>query len=336
MHEVKIVFNVLCNKRIRVIRLRSLVEQLTSMNTSFMSIRLRGEFAEEAKQLLEEVFHINSFESFRIHIGDTYKSWKMNTLEQVLFDGPELNYVGIFQEDFRFTGSTEIVQCYVADSIRLREEAIELLPGPYFGMAPPSHCSELQNNRKRHVVSLHLDHLNILKTGRIVHALTSWPAIYTKALVIKALTSSRPFLKKFHPDFPFDWEKSTKAKWLLPIRWCAPRFEIMACIDYDSLWPGSSLQSREFLDDNAKREDDTLDSLAKSTISVAKRIASMMYKAEIPARQNRFFFTFLKHKLKRLIIYVNAVRFTLISVVFIPFRLDERQLRKYAKSLLPR
>ena len=66
MHEVKIVFNVLCNKRIRILRLKSLVEQLTFMNTGFISIRLRGEFAEEAKQLLEDVFRNKNFEPFRM------------------------------------------------------------------------------------------------------------------------------------------------------------------------------------------------------------------------------------------------------------------------------
>jgi hypothetical protein len=336
VHDVKIVFNVLCNKEIRILRLESLVEQLTFMNTGFISIRLRGEFAEDAKQQLEDVFHKKNFERFRIRIGDTYKQWKMNTLEQVIFDGPEMEYIGIFQEDFRFTSSAEIVECYVRDAIRLREEAIELLPGPYYGMLPPLDASQIWKNRKKYVVSLHLDRLNILKMGRIVHALTNWPAIYKKELLIKALVSRRPLFKKFHPDFPFDWEKSIRAKWLLPFRWCAPRFEILACIDYDSLWPGSSLQSRQLLDDKAIREDDTLDLMARNTISFAKEIEKRVLKklqATEPS-SDLSFLTLLKHKMKRLLIYVNGIRYSLISMIIVPFRLDEMKLRKFARSLI--
>jgi len=139
----------------------------------------------------------------------------MNTLEQINLDGPELDYIGIFQEDFQFTSSAEIVEIYVRDSIHLREEAIQLLPGPYYDITPPTDSAELTNNRKSYVVSLHLDRLNILKTGRIVHMLTSWPAIYKKELVIKALVSNRPLIKKFHPDFPFDWEKIHKIQMVI-------------------------------------------------------------------------------------------------------------------------
>lgn len=335
MHEVKIVFNVLCNKRIRILRLKSLIEQLTLMNTRFISIRLRGEFAKEAKQLLEVVFRKENFELYRIRIGDTYKQWKMNTLEQIIFDGPETDYIGVFQEDFLFTSPTEIVECYVEQAILLCEEAIELLPGPYYGMAAPADASELRNKREKYVISLHLNRMNILKTGRVVHSLTSWPAIYKRELVMKALISNRPFLKKFHPDYPFDWEKSTRAKWLLPIRWCSPRFELLACIDYDSLWPGSSLQSRGLENDNIIREDDTLDPVARKTIDLIQKINRVTFKLIGKGNLERFSkFTALKHNIKRLNIYLNAMRYTCISLIFVPLRLDEKRLKRKAKSLL--
>lgn len=306
------------------------------MNTGFISIRLRGEFAEEAKKLLEDVFHNKNFEPFRIRIGDTYKRWKMNTLEQVIFDGPETDYIGIFQEDFRFTSPAEIVEYYVRDAIRLGEEAIELLPGPYYGILPPLDASQIWENRKKYVVSLHLDRLNILKMGRIVHSLTNWPAIYKKELLIKALVSSRPLFKKFHPDFPFDWEKSIRATWLLPFRWCAPRFEILACIDYDSLWPGSSLQSRELSDDNVMREDDTLDLMARNTFSFVKEIKKRVFKQLQKTETSSYhsLLTLLKHKIKRLLIYINGIRYSLIALTIVPFRLDELKLLKIAKSLI--
>jgi len=56
------------------LRLRFLIEQLTNMDTRFISIRLRGDFAHEARFLLEEVFANRGYYSYLIRIGDTYKS----------------------------------------------------------------------------------------------------------------------------------------------------------------------------------------------------------------------------------------------------------------------
>ena len=335
MREVKVVFNVLCNKKIRIVRLEALIEQLIEIEPKFISIRLRGIFAEEAQIILDRKFLDLNYVSFHIQIGEKYKCWKMNTLDQIIHDGPRTEYIAIFQEDFQFMVSPQIVNTYVQESIKDDVDAIELLAGPWYGMSSPD-LEELLNNRALHVISLDLNRMNIVKMGRVVHQLTSWPAIYKETVMLKALISKRPYFKKFHPDFPFDWEKSVKAKWLLPLRWCAPRFEILACIDYDSLWSGSSLQSRGLIHDKVIREDDTLDSVARSANQFAEKFGILMAKNIVEAQQKGFpsISIQIQHRIKRSLIYINGARYTFTSLLLLLLRSDERRLRKLAKSLI--
>lgn len=332
MLEIKVVFNVLCNKQIRVLRLEALIRQLIEIKPKFISIRLRGIFAEEAEIILNKKFLEFNYESFCIQRGDKYKSWKMNTLDQIIHHGPRTEYIAIFQEDFQFMVSPQTVNLYVQESIRDNVDAIELLPGPYYGFSSPD-IEELRNNRAFHVISLDLNRMNILKMGRVVHALTSWPAIYRESVIIRALISNRPYFKKFNPDFPFDWEKSIKSKWLLPLKWCAPKFELLACIDYDSLWPGSSLQSRGVSNLSFERGDDTLDSVAQYTLKVFKTLSKVKHSRPIKETTKSLFdIRHLKHKVKRSLIYLNGLRYSLSSLFHILVRFDERKLKKLSKS----
>lgn len=332
MGEVKVVFNVLCNKRIRILRLEALIGQLIEINPKFISIRLRGNFAEEAQTILERKFLDSQYFSFRIQKGTKYKSWKMNTLDQIIHHGPRTEYIAIFQEDFQFMVSSETVNLYVQESIRHDVDAIELLAGPFYGFSSPG-LDELRKNRAFHVMSLDLNRMNIIKTGRVVHALTSWPAIYRESVIIKALNSNRPYFKKFNPDFPFDWEKSIKEKWLLPLKWCAPRFELLACIDYDSLWPGSSLQSRGVSSFYFNREDDTLDGVANSTLRIFKTLSKVLPSGRSEEVSSlHFHVRHAKHKVKRSLIYLHGLRYSIASIIHNLVRYDERLLKKLSKT----
>jgi len=69
--------------------------------------------------------------------------------------------------------------------------------------------------------------------------------IFKKEFFFKILNSSRPFLRRWHKDTPFDFEKNANDTYILPIKFGLPKFEVFSSIDDDNKYIGSSLISRK-------------------------------------------------------------------------------------------
>ena len=116
--------------------------------------------------------------------------------------------------------------------------------------------------------------------------------IFKKEFFLKILNSKRPFLRRWHKDTPFDFEKNGNDTYILPIRYGLPKFEVFSSIDDDNRYPGSSLISRGKYPNRIERF--KMNQLRESQLSnnnyylIKKLIKKILY------------FSFIKNFLKRI------------------------------------
>lgn len=206
------------------------------------SIRLRGEYADQALAKLESM---QLKGSLKIRIGETFKDWKSNTLEQVL--DFRSKYYLLLQEDHLLTCSPnnfdktileamsngiEILNLSAFETYRETRKIMETLPN-------------FIKNQDLIYGILDKESLEILKqNSQYPRYPVSLLSLLSIKMISKLLMTDRPFWRKFHYNTPFDFEQSPAQSWYLPVKFGLPRYEIYCCIDDDIKIPGSSLQSR--------------------------------------------------------------------------------------------
>jgi hypothetical protein len=330
-----LIVNSLCDTIIKADRLISVLNQVQSLQFRFVSIRARGKFSMYIESNLENSSFASS-QQMVFRSSDTYRSWKANTLEQIIFDGPHTEYVFLLQEDYRLMVEPPILESYFNFGKISGHDNMLLLAGPYYGFLGPS-IDEFLLSPRKFTFSYYVDRLNAKKTTRVIHSFTGWPSIFATKTAILALTSFRPFLKRFPPDLPFDFEKSAKATWILPQRYLCPRFEMFACIDDDILFPGSSLQSRALSQDSEIRSSQQDNNFAQNifNISLPKNILgrSNMASKVVSKLDPKFL---VRHNLKKSLRYLVNLYYSAWALVNSLTRKEEYILRNSAKKVLNR
>jgi len=331
--EVKLVVNALCDTKVKADRLISVLSQVLCLQFLFVSLRIRGEFSTYVKTNLQ-YFLVSPTNQISFRTADTYKSWKANTIEQIMHDGPIAEYVFLLQEDYRLMVDPSLLENYFNYGKISGHDTMLLLAGPYYGFSSPS-MEEFMLFPSRFTFSYFVDRSNARKTTRVIHTLTGWPAIFRTRTALLALNSLRPLIKRFPPDSPFDFEKSPKAKWILPQLYLCPRFEMLACIDDDILFPGSSLQSRALSADSEVRSSQQHDS---ATIKIVKFYSlrnllgrSRVAKSIVSRIDPNFI---IRHNFKRFLYFFISIRYSFKALITSLMRIDEFRLRKSAYKFL--
>lgn len=232
-------WNSLINDEFKLWRLIESVKEILELNPNDMHIRVRGKFSLVAIQKLESLRSSNEHRSnITLYLGDTFKQWKFNSLEQAL--NTQCSFIVIMQEDYKLVVNYTNLSKYLNYCV---QEKID-----YGRLSNPAAFNTSLNRSKFHIKS-HLEaYLLTKKTWKNYRQeqryILSFPGFYSKRLFIKNIISPKPYLRRYHPYSPFDFEKDGSQTWIFPIMCVRPNFEILACLDDDLGYPGSSLQKR--------------------------------------------------------------------------------------------
>lgn len=250
---IAFIWNVRLNSKTRLNRLIDIVTQVSLLDFKHISIRLRGDFKHLAQEEISQLIPENKFNLF---VGENYKDWKMNTLEQVMMvDTP---YYCLLQEDYLFMSTPDQTNYYLNLCIQNDIDYAMLFDLNFVGTIIDKRDSEFNFDSDSKFLKIYdYNRLTWDDQAKNYHgSMIGWPSFFKKNILIKILNSPKPYFKKFPPYSPFNFEKGVNATWLLPIRMATPRFELMACIDDDIRVPGSSLMSRNLYPLNIIRADE--------------------------------------------------------------------------------
>ena len=260
------------NTETRVNRLINIVTQVSQLRYNHISLRLRGSFAPFASKKISRLIPNEKLTQF---IGDTYKDWNMNTLEQVLTsDSP---YYCLMQEDYSFMCPPAQIDHYLNLCIKHDVDYSMLFDLNFINVQIKSfplgnHYGSDSEFLKTYDYSLG----NWDTQAKNYHgSMIGWPGFFKKRILVKILKSPRPYLKKYPPYSPFNFEKGVNQTWLLPIRSAHPAFELMGCIDDDIRVPNSSLINRGLYQDNVKRIDEQFIEIRPLGRSIYKKLSML-------------------------------------------------------------
>lgn len=230
--------NVRLNKEYRLVRLLECLGRISLLNLSSISVRVRGQLSELAEREIR-----CKFPQVTIFLGDRAKSWRLNTLEQLV--EMDVSYVLLLQEDHLLIADPGVCNLMFKDLIR---EKIDICPVSGFALHGDQRERMIKSplcriNSRFLILDNVLDYKinqGISKPGYFVNLVS----FYSKKKIAQILLSERPHIRKFHHLTPYDVEQNTKQKWFFPVNFALPTEEIFGCIDDDIHHPGSSLQSR--------------------------------------------------------------------------------------------
>lgn len=274
------------------------------------SVRVRGDFTLTKSELFSDLSRLNE-QQIIVRTRDTFRDWKTNTLEQVL-DFRQSHYI-LCQEDHILYCDSSKLDDLICQTIDLNLDIINL-----------SAFYTYMEMRK----TLSTRFLDFQETNLLVHGMLSkkrlldlnialqsprYPisllSLVSRKLLIKLLTSDRPYFRRYHFNTPFDFEQSPKQTWYLPVRIGLPNFEVFACIDDDIKIKGTSLQSRGVYPIDHVRGD--LHSAGiKTSIEHASRNFLQYYRLGF---LNSSTLNTLKHRAKRIIKFLDYAQFTLFA-----------------------
>jgi hypothetical protein len=135
---------------------------------------------------------------------------------------------------------------------QIKKFNIEYLPYSFFGNG--SLLNQFKNIKKKE--TKYLFYFNLDKLTYKIQCENTKPiiginphilglvGIFKKEKFLEILNSNKLFLRRYPKDTPFDFEKSSRDKWVLPFKIGIPKFEMFSSIDDDNRYYGSSLISR--------------------------------------------------------------------------------------------
>lgn len=236
--DICIIYNSLIEEDYKLDRLISSIEEMIHLRPSEIRIRVRGKCSKKAiLKLNNQKENFSNYTQLYLYEGENYYEWKLNTLEMYL--GSTSSYVMLMQEDYKISCTSE--------------EFIDYLNYCFHNSIDYVRISNPSTSRNSHFFTMNLEEMIdtfTLNTGNWEdyrtdqRYLLSFPGCYKSEIFLKNLLSNRPFIRKYHPFSPFDFEKGPNQTWLLPMKCAVANFEILTCIDDDLGFPGSSLQSR--------------------------------------------------------------------------------------------
>lgn len=234
--DITFLYNVRINSRVRMDRLLSNINQVSSLDAFPISLRVRGALADNVAQAL-------NVKKVLLYSSQNNSSWKINLLEQVLQSSSE--YFVLMQEDHSLVCDGKFLIDSLVDFKKLNLDFMPLSFLPqYDPLVQLMRVNGLTLTESGNVKYIHIDRKVAKKLKKNDNYLINLVGIFRRDLLIKVLLSRRPFIKYFAADTPFDMEQRPSQKWFLPINWALPAREIFGCIDDDHGVEGYSLISR--------------------------------------------------------------------------------------------
>lgn len=228
-------------------------ERLQRMKDSFESFRfasidrwvinVRGGFREEVLRFLSERLG-EKLIPFTLESG---KGWFHDSRQ--MLDSIQSEYVFFWIEDHICMCGTDRLNDIIRD---MRNSKIEYLGYSWFGLGGfMREFDQISAEESETLIGIdygkevnELRQQNSLRVIGEKSYIISACGIFSKALFERILMSTRPLLRRWPKETPFDFEKRWDDEYILPIRYGVPKFEVFAAIDDDNKNPGSSLFAR--------------------------------------------------------------------------------------------
>ena len=331
---ITFIWNVRLNTETRVNRLVDIITQVSLLKYDHISVRLRGSLRFLAS---EKISKLIPREKFKIFIGDTYKDWNMNTLEQVLFaDTP---YYCVMQEDYLFLSQPDQTNFYLDLCIKNNIDYSMLFDQNYIKI---NHSfSTDYNSLESQFIKTYAYNLKTwdMQARHYHGSMIGWPSFFKKNVLIKILNSRRPYLKRYPPYSPFNFEKGVNQTWVLPITSAHPVFELMGCIDDDIRVPNSSLINRGLHPNDMVRVDEQYIDIStpgryifnKLSQFIRYFLGSSSIASEIKSIKLLSIYTTLNKLIYKNLVFFDTLKFSIIYFYNRFTNISERRLRSKSK-----
>ena len=199
-------------------------------------IRVRGSYANKVEEYCSQLNNV------LCKTDSEFIQWR----NQAYFDLLELEYeyIMIFLEDHQILCNNFNFRTIVES---LNEEKIDIFQYSWF-----QHQARLRkymeskfHQRRANVLSASINLENFREISKIDNTyFVSLTSIFRRSILIRLLKSRRPLLRKYDSRGPFDFEKSPRMKFYLPIMFGLPVSEFALCVDDEMGIAGSSAISR--------------------------------------------------------------------------------------------
>jgi len=238
--QVCVVWNIYIPTAFKANRFIDAFNSLIEVGLMRHSIRIRGEFASFIKENLSRAALDKPYEISWFH-KELTRDWQLNTLEQVLQSQTTL--VLLMQEDHICIGEMQNVSNFIKFFF---ETDCESSPLSFYSTYKEqreilSSTKNILDNKYGVFTILQKNWQKDIPTPRFPVSLVG---LFKKSSLITMLLNTRPFIKKYPPLTPFNFEQAPNQKWFLPLKFALPKFEFLACIDDDAKIPNTSLQKR--------------------------------------------------------------------------------------------
>lgn len=206
-------------------------------------INIRGKYKKSAAKFLNQKLGKKLF----LSTLETGNGWFFDS--KIISKKISSDYIFIWIEDHICTCGKKKFNLIIDE---IKKNDIEYLQYSWFGGGLL--LKEFKNIKKKQKKYLSFLNYNLLthksrckNTKQIIGIkpyIIGLQGIFKKEFFFKILNSKKPFLRRWHKDTPFDFEKNGNDTYILPIKYGIPKFEIFSSIDDDNRYPGSSLISR--------------------------------------------------------------------------------------------
>jgi hypothetical protein len=239
-NQVCVVWNIYIPTAFKASRFIDAFNSLIDVGLVHHSIRIRGEFGNFIKENLSRAAIDKSYEIRWFH-KELSRDWQLNTLEQVLQS--QTNLVLLMQEDHICLGERQNVSNFIKYFLELDCESSPL--SFYYTYKEQreilSSAENISANKYGVFTILEKNWQRDIPTPRFPVSLVG---LFKKSSLITMLLNTKPFIKKYPPLTPFNFEQAPNQEWFLPLKFALPKFEFLACIDDDAKIPNTSLQNK--------------------------------------------------------------------------------------------
>ena len=337
---ITFIWNVRLNTETRVNRLIDIVTQVSLLKYDRISLRLRGSLRYLASEKIAQLIPQEKFTEF---IGDSYRDWNMNTLEQVLLaDTP---YYCVMQEDYFFLSEPNQTNYYLDLCIKNDVDFSMLFNLKFINTKIEYSQMNTDNVLESQFLKIYdYDENNWDSQARLSHhnSLIGWPSFFKKNILIKILNSPKPYLKRYPPYSPYNFEKKANQTWILPIRMAHPVFEVIGCIDDDIIIPNSSLINRGLYPKEITRIDEQYVEINTFGRFIFHKIAklsrfflrSSSFASKIKSPKLLSIYATLNKILYKCLTFIDSLKFSIIYFYNRFTNISEHRLRVVSKKFI--
>ena len=228
----------------RLLRMKDSYHSFKNKKINQWIINIRGKYKQSAIEFLDKQIS----KKLDISTIESGNGWFFDS--KILSKKILNNYIFLWTEDHICTCGQKKLNLIINE---IKKYNIEYLGYSWFGNG--LFLNEFKNIKKKEA-----KYLFFLKYDKLVHKnrcsnaepiigikpyILGLQGIFRKKIFLKILNSKKPFLRRWHKDTPFDFEKTSSDTWILPLKFGIPKFEMFSSIDDDNRYSGSSLISRK-------------------------------------------------------------------------------------------